>query len=211
MVFFTGLLAATLFGSAGRWDLPLLWAYMALLATTSLVAQATMDPDLLKERMRPGPGGCDRHLRFIAMPFFAAHLVIAGLDVGRFHFSDGVPLWARLAGLLGMALAMGFTIWAMRVNRFFSPVVRIQSERGHRLVTDGPYARIRHPGYLGAVSMIVFSGLALGSWVSLAPALAAGGLMLRRILLEDRFLHDNLEGYVDYARRVRYRLMPGVW
>ena len=101
-------------------------------------------------------------------------------------------------------------VWAMAVNRFFSPVVRLQEERGHRLVTDGPYRYIRHPGYAG-ILLSACVGVALGSWWSLLPLVVAMGLILRRTALEDRFLRASLEGYASYAEQVRYRLVPGIW
>ena len=211
IVLFGGLLPGILFGCAGRWDLPLVWAYVGVLISATVAVLLAIDPDLLRERVKPGPGGEDRNLRFLAMPFFLAHLVIAGLDVGRFHWSDTIPTWVRVGGLLGVAFAYSLTIWAMRVNRFFSPVVRIQTERGHRLVTSGPYAWVRHPGYAAALIMIGASGLALGSWWSLSANVPVVLLIFRRLLIEDRFLKQNLDGYRDYATRVRYRLMPGVW
>lgn len=203
--------AALLFGPAGRFDLPFAWAYLAILFAAAFVNLALMDRDLLKERMHPGPGGTDRALRWIAMPLMLAHFLVAGLDVGRFHWSDSVPVGLRVAGLIALAAGMALVLSAVHVNRFFSPVVRIQHERGHRLVTVGPYRWIRHPGYLGALLMTLCGGLALGSWWALAPAAGLAALMLRRAIIEDHFLHNELEGYRDYAATVRYRLLPGVW
>ena len=102
-----------------------------------------------------------------------------------------------------------FSAWSS--NRFFSSVVRIQKERGHRVVDTGPYARVRHPGYAGMILMAPFSGLALGSWISVAIALVYSALILRRVVFEDTFLRQNLEGYDAYTRRVRYRLVPGIF
>jgi protein-S-isoprenylcysteine O-methyltransferase Ste14 len=99
----------------------------------------------------------------------------------------------------------------MKANRFFSPVVRIQSERGHHLVDSGPYRLVRHPGYAGSLLSCVGGALALGSCWALVPVGALGVLILRRIVVEDRFLKANLEGYAEYSERVRYRLLPGVW
>jgi protein-S-isoprenylcysteine O-methyltransferase Ste14 len=100
---------------------------------------------------------------------------------------------------------------SMRANQFFSPVVRIQSERGHRVVASGPYASIRHPGYLGMVLALPLSGLALDSWLSAAIGVLYSGLIVRRVVFEDAFLRTNLDGYAEYAARVRYRLIPGAW
>ena len=99
----------------------------------------------------------------------------------------------------------------MHVNRFFSSVVRIQHERGHYVVTAAPYRWVRHPGYAGAILATVTSGVALGSWLSLAVAVLAVPLILWRTIGEDRLLRDQLPGYRDYAAQVWYRLIPGLW
>ncbi|QDV36886.1 methyltransferase family protein [Tautonia plasticadhaerens] len=205
------LLAAILFASAGRIDLPWLWAVLALHATMLLAGIPFMDPDLRKERVRPGPGGRSRQVRWLALPMILAHLVVAGLDVGRFGWSGPIPAVVQAVALAGYAAGMGLSLWAMAANRFFSPVVRIQAERGHRLVSSGPYARLRHPGYTGLIVGSLCGGVALGSWWSLVPLAPLVGMFLWRTAMEDRFLHEGLEGYAGYARRVRYRLMPGLW
>ena len=163
IILFPLVIIGILFGSAGRWDLPFFWALMAIFMIQIVVGLWVMDPDLRKERVRPAPGGIHRHLRWMVMPFFIAHWVIAGLDVGRFHWSDTVPPAVQSGGLVGMAATMGLAAWAVSVNRFFSPVVRIQEERGHHLVTTGPYQFIRHPGYFAGMSMGRCSSLVLGS------------------------------------------------
>ena len=200
-----------LFGTAGRVDLPIRWAYFVILFGFALIARRRIDPDLAKERVRPGPGGTDRNLRFLILPFILAHFVVAGIDVGRFHWSDGVPVGARVVALVILAGSLLFSGWAVSVNRFYSSVVRIQSERGHHLITGGPYRWIRHPGYLGATVSIWAGAISLGSWWSLAPMVPVLALILRRTIIEDRFLHENLAGYGDYASRVRYRLVPWIW
>jgi protein-S-isoprenylcysteine O-methyltransferase Ste14 len=145
------------------------------------------------------------------VPMILVHLVIAGLDVGRFGWSGPLPLPVQGPALVGFGAAMGLSIWAVASNRFFSPVVRLQSERGHHLVTTGPYRFLRHPGYLGTILGSPCAGIALGSWWSLLPLLPMVFLFLRRISVEDRFLREGLVGYADYADRVRYRLVPGLW
>ncbi len=205
------LLLAVVFGSAGRWNLPFAWAYIVVLAAAMAAAALVVDPGLLNERARPGPGGIDRNLRFIVLPFFAAHLVVAGLDVGRYEWTGHVAIGIQLAGIVGLAASMALSVWAASVNRFFSPVVRIQTERGHHVVTGGPYRLVRHPGYTAASVSMLCSGPALGSWWSLLALAPLFVLIFRRTVIEDRYLHDQLDGYVDYAKRVPYRLIPGVW
>lgn len=200
-----------LFGLAGRWDLPMLWAYVGVCAVLGLVLVFTIDPELAKERRRPGPGGVDRRRRVFFGSLFLAVLVVSTLDVGRFHWSDTVPGLLRVTALVVFTAAMGLVIWAVAVNRFFSPVVRIQAERGHHLVNTGPYRYVRHPGYLGLFLALPTVALTIGSWWALVPALANSFLVLRRLLVEERYLKVNLAGYPDYIETVRYRLVPGVW
>lgn len=204
------LVGAAVFIPAGRVDLPFVWAALGLLAVYVVLALASIDPDLMAERMRPEPGGLDRRIQWHMAPFFLAHLVLAGLDAGRFHWSR-VPVALQIVGLAGIAASLALGAWAVHVNRFFSPVVRIQSERGHHLVVDGPYRFVRHPGYAGSLAMLVFSGFAWGSYVSLIPHIGCAVILLRRTWIEDRFLHEHLPGYANYAATTRWRLIPGVW
>ena len=211
VVILEGVLAATLFASAGRIDLPWFWAFLAVHFALVAVAMAAIDPALRRERLKPGPGGKDRHIRLIALPFFLAHLIVAGLDVGRSHWSRPMPAGLQAVALVGYIAGMALAVYAMLNNRFFSPVVRIQHEREHMLVTSGPYRFVRHPGYVGAILASACGGVALGSWWSLVPLVPFGFLFLRRTALEDRMLRADLDGYAGYAERVRYRLLPGLW
>ena len=208
---FETMLAATLFLAAGRWDLPWFWAVIAVHSALLTVGMSSIDPALQRERLKPGPGGKDRYLRLIALPFILAHLIVAGLDVGRLHWSRPVPTGIQALALIGYAAGMALSVCAMLSNRFFSPVVRIQHERGHTLVTSGPYRFVRHPGYVGAILASACGGVALGSWWSLVPLAPFAALFLRRTAVEDRMLRADLDGYVGYAERVRYRLVPGLW
>jgi protein-S-isoprenylcysteine O-methyltransferase Ste14 len=122
-----------------------------------------------------------------------------------------VPLRMRLIGLVVLVLAQVVLLWAMHVNRFFSSVVRIQSERGHYVITTGPYRWVRHPGYAAAIPMILASGLALGSWLATVIGLAGVPLLIVRTINEEAVLQRDLPGYADYARQVRFRLVPFVW
>lgn len=150
-------------------------------------------------------------MRQAATPFILGHLVVAGLDVGRFGWSGPVPFGVHAVGLAGYAAGFVLSAWAVRVNPFFSPVVRVQAERGHRLVSDGPYRFLRHPGYAGLLLSSACGAAALGSWWSLVPLVPVAVLFLRRTWVEDRYLRDELTGYAGYAGRVRYRLVPGLW
>jgi len=205
------IIVVSLFGSAGRWDLPLFWAFLGVLVAAMATASLVMDPDLARERFKPGTGGTDRGLRFVVLPFFVGHLVLAGMDVGRFHWSAPLPPWLSMSGLALLAASFILTLWAVHTNRFFSPVVRIQAERGHHLITGGPYRYIRHPGYVASLATCLGSGLALGSWLSFAPLVPVTVMILCRTIIEDRFLHEHLDGYAQFARQTRYRWIPGVW
>lgn len=196
--------------ASGGWSDPWLWAYVATWGAVSLYAFVRIDDDLATERFSPPEAGADRvSLRMVRM-FAATHLVAGAIDTGRLHLTS-VPAPLRIAGLIGMAISAFVVFNAMLSNRFFSPVVRIQTDRGHRLIDTGPYGIVRHPGYAGMIPMAPFSGLALGSWIGFALALGYSALILRRVLFEDAFLQRNLDGYQDYVRRVRYRLVPGVF
>ena len=137
--------------------------------------------------------------------------VVAGLDVGRFHWSDTVSLWGQVAALVGFALAFAFNIWAMVVNDFYSRVVRIQRDRGQYVVTDGPYRYVRHPSYIASILSWVCAAPALGSWLALVPVVLIAATFTVRTALEDRALQEELAGYKEYAQRVRYRLLPDIW
>jgi protein-S-isoprenylcysteine O-methyltransferase Ste14 len=206
----TSVMALGLFALAGRWTDPWLWTYIAVWSALVLYAMLTIDEDLAKERFHPPNRGADNlslgAIRLIAV----AHLAIGAVDLGRWHWS-AMPLGLRAAGLVGLVISFTLFFRAMSVNRFFSTVVRIQTERGHRLVDSGPYSVVRHPGYAGMILTMPFSALALGSWPSLAIALVYSGLVLRRVVFEDRYLQANLPGYIEYVRRVPYRLIPGGW
>ena len=204
-------LAGLLFGSAGSLTVPAFQGYLLFFAACCVIQYHSAGPDLMKERIKPAPGGTDRFTQVAAMLLLVAHLVVAGLDVGRYHWSDSVPGWLQCAALFGLAGGMGIWSLATRENRFFSTVIRIQRERGHQVVSTGPYRIVRHPGYAAAIWTFPLSGLALGSWWALAPALVTSLLFIRRTFLEDRTLKAELPGYREYAEDVRFRLIPQVW
>jgi len=122
-----------------------------------------------------------------------------------------VPLSLRLIALAVFILGFALMLWAMDANPFFSSAVRIQPDRGQRVIAVGPYRWVRHPGYAGAIPAMTASGPVLGSW--LATALGAAGVLwlVWRTGMEDQMLRTELVGYDDYARKVRWRLLPGVW
>ena len=207
-------MAAVLFGAAGTLAVPMFWAYLVLFTVLCLTASAVvylLSPDLVKERVQPGEGEQDRvTVRALNLLMFV-QLLLAGLDVGRLHWSATAPLALQILGLIGFAAGMGITTWAMLVNRFFSRAVRLQPDRGQQVVTSGPYRLVRHPGYSGGLLLLMSAGFALGSWIAMAPILLMLPLMVRRTLIEERMLARALPGYANYMQRVRSRIVPGVW
>jgi protein-S-isoprenylcysteine O-methyltransferase Ste14 len=200
-----------MFACAGRWDLPLYWAYLGVWMAALLIGSAVVDPTLIQERIRPGAGGKDFLTAVAFAPLWLCQCALAALDVGRLHWSDTVPPAVQFAGLVAMAAALAVIIWATVVNRFFSAVIRIQTDRGHHVVSSGPYRFVRHPGYAVSSFLLIGSGLALGSWLAAIFGLLLFFPVLRRTAWEDRVLHEQLDGYAAYARKVRYRVCPGVW
>jgi protein-S-isoprenylcysteine O-methyltransferase Ste14 len=198
------------FLAAGRVDLPMVWGVLGTVALFAALMLARMDPGLLRERLRPGPGNRDRLTRPLGTVLILAHWILTGLDIGRFHWSN-IPWELQVVGLIGYAVAMAWVLWAVRVNPFYSSVVRVQGDRGQRPITSGPYRFVRHPGYTGTLLAMVCGGLALGSWVGMLPIVGGVALFIRRTLVEDRMLRRELAGYADYAQRVRYRLVAGVF
>jgi protein-S-isoprenylcysteine O-methyltransferase Ste14 len=203
--------AAALFAAAGTVAVASFWIYLAILAVVMIISFAALDPDLLRERMRPGGKKSPLSLRLFSLVLFL-HWIVAGLDRGRFHWSDDVPGWLQGICLFTVAAGYALALWAMRVNRYFSSVIRIQTDRGQHVVTTGPYSFVRHPGYVAGILIIVTSGPALGSWFAAAVLVILSlPFLLYRAITEDRILQVELAGYSDYAARVRWRLVPGIW
>ena len=208
---FLVVVGALLFGSAGHWNLPMFWAYFGVWFAGTTIGGLLMDPTLFKERLRPGPGAHFFWSDWLFPPLLLGQYVVAGLDVGRFHWSDDMPLPVQMVGLTVMAAGLAFGLWATVVNRFFASAVRIQTDRGHHVITSGPYRFVRHPGYAAFPVILTGGGLALGSWLAAFIGLIMFLPILVRTVREDRFLQERLEGYGAYAQKVRYRLLPGVW
>ena len=204
------LAAVMTFGLSGHWLDPWLWAWLLVWTACFAYALTSIGDDLARERFAPPEKSADRMaLRFIRVVSLG-HIVLGALDGGRWHvFPVATPL--RAAGLVGMAFFGVLVFRAMVANRFFSAVVRIQRDRGHQVVDVGPYATVRHPGYLGMIGSVPCSGLVLGSWLAVGLGLIYAAMMLRRVMFEDAFLRANLDGYADYRTRVPYRLVPGLW
>ena len=204
-------MTVALFASAGTVVIAGFWLFIVIQAAGIVASFVLLPPDLVRERMRPGGQKPPLGLRLAVLVLFVA-FVFAGLDRGRFHWSDNVPPWLQGLSLAGVAASYAFVFWAMTVNRFFSSIVRIQADRGQYVIASGPYAYIRHPGYLGGFVIVLCTGPALGSWLTAALLIACGlPFLMHRVITEDRVLRAELPGYEGYAGRVRWRLIPGIW
>lgn len=198
--------------SSGQWDRWSIWIYAGLIsALLTLVDSSFQFSDALPMHNTMTAKGQDYLSAWLFAPMFLVHWVIAGLDIGRFHWSDTIPSVLQIAGFIGLLLAGMFARWAIVTNCFYSGVIRLQAERGHYVVSKGPYQFVRHPAYASLFVIYLSSGLALGSWWAFVPIGLAWLLFIRRIVLEEMFLHEKLQGYTDYAQQVRYRLIPGIW
>ncbi len=169
--------------------------------------------DLIRERSSPGPGveGWDRVMVATFRLLLSAVMVVGYLDAGRFGWSPELPWWSYATAYAAMILATIPALWAMKVNPFFSSHVRIQWDRGHRVCRDGPYRWVRHPGYSGIVLYGPLLPLVLGSLWAMIPGVLCIPLLVWRTAREDATLQRELPGYAEYARQVRYRLLPGIW
>lgn len=172
-------------------------------------------PGLMAERINFAKNADVKPWDKILAPLMALSIgfplvIVAGLD-RRFGWSPVFPLWATLLGFFMVSAGYALAVWALVENRFFSGVVRIQTERGHVVCDTGPYRIVRHPGYAGSILPLFGIVLALSSLWTLIPAILALVIALLRTALEDRTLQAELPGYREYARRVRYRLIPGIY
>lgn len=191
------------------------WIFIAVLILAfgaSALVLARVNPIIFRARSRfqEGTKGWDRALLAAILPAMVAILPVAALDAGRFHWLP-LPLAAILLGYAALLAGIAVTAWAQAVNPFFEPGVRIQAERHQRVIDSGPYRFVRHPGYIAAIVMFFGMALALGSVLALLPAALASALLALRTLWEDQLLRTELPGYADFAQRVRWRLVPGLW
>jgi protein-S-isoprenylcysteine O-methyltransferase Ste14 len=201
-------LSTLLFLAAGTTQVPALWTYMAAMSTLLLVTMLAVDPKLAEERVHPGMGAIDPGMRIAASCLFLLTQTTAAVDVGRLHTSHNMPAGLRFVALILFMLSGSLQAWAMALNPFFSPGVRLQKERGHHVIDRGPYRYLRHPGYLAMLISIPTTAVAIGSWLALVPATGFAVVIVRRAKMEDEFLKKNLFGYIAYANQVPARLFP---
>ena len=208
--------AVLLFVPAGTLHWPAAWVFLGFMAVTGLACGAWFvnnDPALLAERMRspiqPDQPAADKKLLAVFGVAMLAWFIVMGLDQ-RFH-PLRMPVALQVLGLALLILSTAFIMWVFRENSFAAAVVKVQSERGHHVVSSGPYAFVRHPMYSGAVVFLVGIALLLGSWWGTAMSPVFAILFAIRTRIEENTLVAGLPAYADYAARVRYRLVPGLW
>ncbi|MBC8447663.1 MAG: isoprenylcysteine carboxylmethyltransferase family protein [Chloroflexi bacterium] len=195
------------------------WAYIGIYLVGGIAINSffmlRLNPEVIAERGRAAQAtnwkAWDKIVGIVAAVFYLIGiLLVAGLDK-RFGWTGPIPLLVQIVAFVLYALGSGLFSWAMISNAYFSTAVRIQEERGHAVCSSGPYRFVRHPGYVGVMLQSLVAPLMFGSLWALLPGVLAVLSLAIRTALEDRMLQDELGGYRDYAQRVRYRLLPGVW
>jgi len=212
----TAVIAAFLLLVAGTIDWPAAWGYLAEMSALNLAIGlwlARRDPALLAERLgspiQRAQKTWDKVFMAVVMVAYFAWIALMGLDA-RWRISH-FPVWVQAVGAGGVALGMYAVFLTFRENSFAAPVIKIQRERGQRVIATGPYAYVRHPMYVGGLLIFLSAPLQLGSWLGLAGTLVLVPVLAIRIVLEERTLRAELDGYDEYAGRVRWRLIPGLW
>ncbi|NLS17500.1 isoprenylcysteine carboxylmethyltransferase family protein [Rhizobium sp. P40RR-XXII] len=209
------ILLALIFLPVGRLDWLPGWIFIAFLFVvygTAILVLKRVNPAIFRARNRfqAGTKRWDLILVSFVCLCMIAEIPVATFDAGRTAWSV-MPTSVVILGYVLLGAGIAFGAWAQAVNRFFEPGVRMQRERGQHVISTGPYAFVRHPGYVSAIMVFAGLALALASWWALIPAAWATALLILRTSWEDALLHAELEGYADYARRVRFRLVPGLW
>lgn len=216
LIVVTALFVWCFFTLAGRWDWFRGWTYIFILMVGNAINELILrlkNPELFHMRGRVGEG--TKTWDKICLTVFGLTIVLApmvgALDAGRYQWSV-MPLWLWPLGVVLYVTGQALLIWSMVVNPFFEKTARIQTDRSHRVVDRGPYAHIRHPGYVATiVGFVLASPLMLGSWWAFVPAGISALSLVVRTALEDGMLHEELKGYKAYAKRVPYRLAPYLW
>lgn len=195
------------------WVLLGLWTVYGVVFTPYLLKH---DPALLAERLKLVPlhkeqKSWDKVLMTIFFVAAIALLIVPGFEVVRYGWSESLPLWMKVVGFVIQIPCFIGLAWVMRENTFLSQVVKIDEQRGHQVITTGPYAWVRHPLYSIAIVLFFSIPLALGSRYSLLLSVVLTLLLIIRTYLEDRTLHEELAGYKEYAQHTLYKLIPGIW
>lgn len=207
-----------LFVNAGTTNWAMAWAYFGvsiLLLIIGRLLARRKNPDLLQERVRSQTAGDAKKWDRVLVPIVAlyapmAAIIVAGLDFRNAWTNEFTLVWQIIALIL-TTVGLIFGSWAMIENRFFSAVVRIQTDRGHTVCDKGPYRYVRHPGYAGGIVWYLMTPLVLNSTWAFIPITIAVIATVVRTALEDKTLQDELPGYKEYTQKTRYRLVPGIW
>jgi len=215
IIFSLLLMAMLFFLSAGTFDLPSAWFFFGLYfagPVINILVFLKYNPEVITARSEIIKGEMkwwDKVFAVLYLFFMLAIPAVCGLDI-RFGAPE-LPIEYYFAGILLFAVGWGFSSWALVVNKFFEGAVRIQKERGHKVITTGPYAIVRHPGYAGLIMVYLAMPFGLGSLYGLVPALLLAFAFVFRIHFEDEFLQKELEGYKEYSNKTKYRLIPFIW
>jgi protein-S-isoprenylcysteine O-methyltransferase Ste14 len=216
LCFFYLLQTAIFFIAAGRLNLPRAWLFYGLnlgFVIVNMVIGSKLFPELVNVRgeiKKKDTKSWDIVFAIIYTLMLFVSPAIAGLDVGRYLWSDIAIYWV-IPGVVLFFVSVIFVDWAMMTNTYFDTAVRIQKDRGHSVVSTGPYKIIRHPGYVGMILLYISFPLIIGSLFAWIPAAIIIVSLFIRTALEDKTLRNELEGYLDYSKKVKYRLIPGVW
>jgi protein-S-isoprenylcysteine O-methyltransferase Ste14 len=207
--------ALFMFLPAGTWTWAKGWLFIGVcLGTLAVVALYLwrVNPEVVIARtgLHEGTKRWDKILVPILLAVLCSIIPVAALDDGRFHWFL-LPWWVVGLGYILFLAGLGILTWAEAVNKFFEVTVRIQTDRGHKVIDTGPYAIVRHPGYVGSILFFVGQALCLGSVWALVPSGLASAILILRTKWEDQTLQAGLPGYKDYTQRVRFKLLPGVW
>ncbi len=212
-IFLFGLIICLTFLGAGRLDYWQGWVYNGSNIIFLILSYLLLPRDLVEERLDPKEGmkKWDKIFYGISTPVYFVTLILSVLDGGRFDWEPRISIPVVIIGIVLYITGQAIILWAKRSNRFFSPVVRIQTDRGQTVCKEGPYGFVRHPGYMGGLIYAIVSPLVLNSFWGLAPTLISIVLTIIRTSLEDKTLQKELPGYQEYTKEVKYRLLPGIW
>ena len=213
------LFALALLWPAGTWNWWEAWVMVGLWLVFGLTIQHYLihdDPALLSERLKLVPIHKDQKTwdKVLMAIFFIAGIalyIVPGFDVVRYGWSEPLPLWMKAIAFVIHLPCFYLLVWIMRENTYLAQVVKIDDERGHQVITTGPYAYVRHPMYTTAIILFFAFPVALGSRYALLLAAFLTLILLVRTYLEDRTLHEELDGYAEYAKQTPYRLIPNIW
>lgn len=200
---------------AGRLDYWQGWVFFGIMMTGAITISYLFrnKKDLIKERSKPGPG-----MKWWDKIFWVFHVlsyfglfIIGILDGGRYLWTENIPIYVYVIAYIIFLSSYVLIVWAMYVNAFFSSVVRIQKDRGQKVCQDGPYKYVRHPGYTGVLFIFPSMAIVLGSYWALIPGFVGTIAIIIRTILEDKTLQKELEGYKEYTKKTKYRLIPYIW